>query len=181
MRALDGATARCSKGSRFLDIPCGTGRLTTHLAMRGFRITGVDVSREMIQVAQTKDYASNLEGFKVGPAEKIPYPDKYFDHVTSGRFLAHLPPESRIDVLKEFARVSKGAIIVGYHIHNVVADISRHIRTRGSIKKFELSRPNLAGALDEINAAGLQLTDIVKLIPLIHDYRYFILQPCERS
>lgn len=181
MRALDRATARCSKGALFLDVPCGTGRLLSHLAMRGFRVVGADVSREMIQVARRKEYAGNLERFVVSEAEKLPFPDRYFDHVTSGRFLAHLPPESRITVLKEFARVSKGVIIVGYHVHNAIADISRFIRTRGNVRHFKLSRVPLADALKEIQSAGFQVVETVKLIPMLHDYRYFVLRRIDRS
>ncbi|MEI6260927.1 MAG: class I SAM-dependent methyltransferase [Deltaproteobacteria bacterium] len=176
MRALDAATTNLPKGSLILDVPCGTGRLTTHLANNGFRVAGVDISKEMIQIAKRKDYSGNLEEFMNSPAENLPYPDKHFDHVTSGRFLAHLPPESRVAVLKEFARVSKGEIIVGYHILNVFADISRYVRTCGQIKHFKLSRVHMVDALCEISDAGLQIIKTVKLIPVIHDYRYFILQ-----
>ena len=161
---------------------CPQGTLAERMRAGGAGIPGFYTKTGVgTQVAEGKDYAGNLEGFKVGPAEEIPYPDQHFDHVSSGRFLAHLPPEARIKALEEFARVSKGSIIVGYHVHNLFADISRYVRTRGHIKNFELSRPRLSCALEEIRVAGLEVTGTFKLIPMIHDYRYFVLQRRDRS
>jgi SAM-dependent methyltransferase len=40
-------------GQRILDVPCGFGRHTLELARRGYRMTGVDISSEMIQTAQS--------------------------------------------------------------------------------------------------------------------------------
>ena len=40
-------------GQRVLDVPCGFGRHSLELARRGYQMTGVDVSAEMIHVAKT--------------------------------------------------------------------------------------------------------------------------------
>lgn len=39
-------------GQRVLDVPCGFGRHSLELARRGYQMTGVDVSAEMIQAAK---------------------------------------------------------------------------------------------------------------------------------
>src|SRR5207244_13543351 len=39
----------CDAGARVLDVPCGNGRLSFELAQRGLRITGVDISEEVIE------------------------------------------------------------------------------------------------------------------------------------
>src|SRR4051794_9192188 len=36
------------RGSRVLDLPCGTGRLTRELVSRGYKVTGADVSEAML-------------------------------------------------------------------------------------------------------------------------------------
>ena len=41
-------------GSPLLELGCGTGRLTIPLARRGFTITGIDISREMLRIAEAK-------------------------------------------------------------------------------------------------------------------------------
>lgn len=43
-----------NKGSRILDIGCGTGRHTIELAMRGYKVTGVDLSKSQLYRAKEK-------------------------------------------------------------------------------------------------------------------------------
>ncbi|MEH7074116.1 class I SAM-dependent DNA methyltransferase [Neobacillus drentensis] len=49
---------RCAKfnvsGTRLLDLACGTGELSVRLAQDGFSVTGVDLSEDMLAVAQAK-------------------------------------------------------------------------------------------------------------------------------
>jgi SAM-dependent methyltransferase len=42
-------------GAEILDVPCGAGRLALPLAERGYRLTGVDWSREFLDHAQARD------------------------------------------------------------------------------------------------------------------------------
>ncbi|HVS83113.1 MAG TPA: methyltransferase domain-containing protein [Pyrinomonadaceae bacterium] len=44
----------CDAGSHLLDVPCGNGRLSLELARRGYRVTGVDISVEFINEAQSQ-------------------------------------------------------------------------------------------------------------------------------
>ncbi|PKG24496.1 class I SAM-dependent DNA methyltransferase [Niallia nealsonii] len=41
-------------GNHLLDLACGTGELSISLAERGFQVTGVDISEDMLSVAQDK-------------------------------------------------------------------------------------------------------------------------------
>ena len=43
---------RLPPGSRILDVGCGTGRHSVEFAQRGFRVTGVDISAEMLAEAR---------------------------------------------------------------------------------------------------------------------------------
>jgi SAM-dependent methyltransferase len=47
-------------GSRVLDLGCGTGRAAVPLAARGDRVTGVDLSQEMLRIAAEKRDAAGL-------------------------------------------------------------------------------------------------------------------------
>lgn len=41
-------------GARLLDVPCGNGRHSIELARRGYRITGIDLSEEMLALARAE-------------------------------------------------------------------------------------------------------------------------------
>jgi len=45
----------CKPGARILDIPCGSGRHSVELATRGYKLTGIDISRENIDAARPKN------------------------------------------------------------------------------------------------------------------------------
>jgi len=47
-------------GAELLDIPCGGGRLSLALAERGYRLTGVDLSREFLAHARSCDDAHRV-------------------------------------------------------------------------------------------------------------------------
>lgn len=44
---------KCDRGAHLLDVPCGNGRLSFELARRGLRVTGIDISKEFIDEAQS--------------------------------------------------------------------------------------------------------------------------------
>lgn len=48
---------QCKPGAHLLDIPCGNGRHCRELAGRGYKMTGIDLSREYIDSARAKDNA----------------------------------------------------------------------------------------------------------------------------
>lgn len=48
-------------GKTFLDLACGTGEMTARLAKDGYKAMGVDLSGEMLEIAQNKAYEQNLK------------------------------------------------------------------------------------------------------------------------
>lgn len=56
---------RCAKynvtGARLLDLACGTGELSVRLAQDRFQVTGVDLSEDMLAVAQAKAEEKGVE------------------------------------------------------------------------------------------------------------------------
>ncbi|WP_237418575.1 class I SAM-dependent DNA methyltransferase [Halobacillus litoralis] len=51
-------------GSRILDVGCGTGEITHRLDQEGYQMTGVDLSEEMLAVAQQKNPRSSIQWLK---------------------------------------------------------------------------------------------------------------------
>lgn len=50
-RCLENALADVPAGARVLDLPCGTGRLTTFLTARGYQVVAADFSPHMVELA----------------------------------------------------------------------------------------------------------------------------------
>ncbi|RYG40492.1 class I SAM-dependent methyltransferase, partial [bacterium] len=48
-------------GSHFLDVGCGTGRHAVELAKRGHRVTGIDISAGMLNVARARAQQAGVE------------------------------------------------------------------------------------------------------------------------
>ena len=54
------ACLRVNAGDKLLDVPCGEGRLSRELTARGYRVTGVDITPELLDVARAKTAKQNL-------------------------------------------------------------------------------------------------------------------------
>ena len=90
---------------KVLDLGCGTGAVTLHLARRGFTVRALDQSPDMIAIAEGKVERAGLRGnvtFHVGDAVSLPFEPDEFDLVTSQRVLHHLP-----DIRPAFAEVDR--------------------------------------------------------------------------
>lgn len=87
-----------------LDLACGTGDLTKALSNKGYHVTGLDISSEMMAIAREKcRYLSPKPGFVLGSAEQIPFPDGSFDAVTIAFGLRNF--DHRAQCLSEIRRV----------------------------------------------------------------------------
>lgn len=71
-------------GMRALDLATGTGYLGRGLAQRGLKVTGLDVSPEMIEAARRLDAAAGIAmDYVLGKAEQTGLPAGGFDLVTA--------------------------------------------------------------------------------------------------
>lgn len=90
------------EGRQVLDAACGEGYGSALLATRAEKVTGVDLSAEAVQHAQTRYTAENLE-FQVSDCLDLPFGDGVFDCIVSFETLEHL--EEQEALLAEFRRV----------------------------------------------------------------------------
>lgn len=95
---------------KILDIGCGTGETMTFLRSHipGCVLYGVDVSADAIEYAKNRGH-KNIE---LAGAEKLPFPDNYFDYVLLLDVIEHI--EDDVSVLVEARRVLKpnGKVII---------------------------------------------------------------------
>lgn len=96
-------------GHRVLDVGCGTGTLLKLLSAQagpGGRLTGVDLSEGMLEVARAK-LAGQPAEFILANAEDLSFPDASFDRVTTSLAVHEMTVAGRLNTLKEMRRVLK--------------------------------------------------------------------------
>jgi ubiquinone/menaquinone biosynthesis C-methylase UbiE len=102
-------------GLRILDVGCGAGFFEMVLAHSGYRMTGIDLTPEMISQAKQlcgRHRAAAAE-FYVMDAEHPDFPDGYFDAVISRNLTWTLPHPA--EAYKEWHRVLKqGGVLLNY-------------------------------------------------------------------
>lgn len=90
-------------GTRMLDVACGAGQISIPAARAGARVTGIDIASNLIEQAQARARAENVEvQFDEGDAEALPYEDGAFDVVVSliGAIFAPRPERVAAELLR---------------------------------------------------------------------------------
>lgn len=78
------ADLNIARGTRVLDVACGTGNLALPAARAGATVTGVDIAPNLVQQARERAVAEGVRAqFDEGDAEELPYKEGSFDLVLS--------------------------------------------------------------------------------------------------
>jgi len=107
------ARARIRRGMDVLDVACGTGNAARPAARAGARVTGLDLTARLLEVARRQAKSEGLEiEWKEGDAENLPFEDAHFDRVLSTFGHMFAPRHQR--TADEMARVCRrgGAIVI---------------------------------------------------------------------
>ncbi len=94
-----------------LEIGCGTGNWSNFFAGDGFKVTGIDISERMIDIAKSKNI-KNAE-FIVADACNLPFEDESVDNIMAFATLEFI--KDRNKTIKEMHRVLKknGLVMIG--------------------------------------------------------------------
>lgn len=108
--------ANVARGSRVLDIGCGTGNLTARCVAVGAQVLGVDPSGSMVERARAKPELADAAFAVLGdPFLCIPCGDAEFDCVVSTYAFHHVPYDRHRHALTEMLRVlaPAGTVAIG--------------------------------------------------------------------
>ena len=93
-------------GSKILDVATGTGKQAFAFARKGYVVEGIDLSEDMLKVANRKNRYKNAK-FQVTEATNLPFGNEYFDVSCISFALHDMPFAIREKVLEEMVRVTK--------------------------------------------------------------------------
>lgn len=154
-------------GSRVLDLPCGTGRLTPLLAERGLEIVGADSSPHMVGLAAANwatwqtahPESSSRATFDVREGGRTEFEDGAFDAIVCNRLFHHFRESAtRVAVLSEFRRICWGRMLVSFFNSFSVGSIRFHMKhwLRGTTPTDRIPIP-METLVRDIEAAGLKV------------------------
>jgi 2-polyprenyl-3-methyl-5-hydroxy-6-metoxy-1,4-benzoquinol methylase len=114
MRLVDRAFHHIPTSHRVLDVPCGGGRVSVHLAQNGYQVSAGDLSDAMIEIARNNLAAHNIRStVDKQDVENLQYPDRAFDTIISFRLFHHFPiAEIRQRVVNELCRVASQFVVL---------------------------------------------------------------------
>ena len=153
-----------------IDIGCGPGRYANDLAISGHHVTGIDISRDMINIAKEKNYTfKNKTNFIVGDYLKKNFAKKFDYAILNGFFDYVEEPEIVFKKLKKDCKIFVCSFPKLYNwltpqrkIRYVLRNCPLYFYTKGKIEK------------------KLKLAGIKKYKFLDNDREYFVIGYCSK-
>ena len=135
MRASVPELSGMKAGDRVLDVCCGTGAQAIHYARKGMIATGIDLSTDMLGVAErsSRKFGSGNITFQVADALNLPFADDSFDFASVSFALHEKGRQARDGVVSEMRRVVKpggGLVFIDFRVplpRNLYACLARAI------------------------------------------------------
>ena len=100
---------------RVLDLGCGAGFLSNHLAKCGHHVTGVDTTTEALVEAKLHDKTGTVK-YQNADACALPFPDASFDVVCAMDLIEHVDEPQKL--IAEASRVLKPGGLFFFHTFN---------------------------------------------------------------
>ena len=159
------------RGARVLDAGCGGGLLSEALAARGARVTGIDLTPQLIEVAKLHLHESGLDvDYRVQGAEDLARAEpEAFDVACCLELIEHVPdPAALLRALADLLRPG-GALVLSTLNRTPQAFVGAilgaeyllRLLPRGTHRYARFMRPSELAAM--LRDAGMQLVELAGL------------------
>jgi SAM-dependent methyltransferase len=147
---------------RVVDVGCGPGRITRHLADLGVDVAGVDLSPGMVEVARSRHPGLD---FSVGRLSDLALPDAALGCVVAWYSVIHTPPERQVEVFAELRRVLRpgGLLLLAFQVGEERRRLERPYGHDVVLDAYRLSPERVGVVLEQ---AGLPVTTSLVRGPL---------------
>lgn len=172
---IDFITKQLNKRNPYvLDIGCGTGNLSLKFLEKGFRVTGVDISKQMLDMLRGKNQSDSLELIESDVDAFISNETKKYDVISFSSVLHHLP--SYMETIKNTVNLlNKGAFIYIIHeplprseqslIWRIISTIDSLLFYRFILKIKGIKMPKISYVYSDYHAEkGLSFDKIVEYL-----------------
>ena len=112
-----------------LDVGCGTGRVTRTLVDSGFRVTGIEISQKMLDLAKQQVPEAT---FEIGDMASLEYDDGSFDAIISTYAVFHVPRAKHFNLflnLHRFLRKGGVLLLALEYVQKVLMGCARRMRS----------------------------------------------------
>ena len=149
--------------ARVLDVGCGPGQYSYYFYRRGFNVSGIDFSKEMISIA--RETFKGID-FSQQDMRSLAFDNNIFDALWVCSSFVHIPKEDSLAVLNEFSRVIKKPGFL--FINAVIGDLPYRLESeeeiggnyKGNGRYFQWY-PNSSAFVDLLHNAGYSVERIV--------------------
>ncbi|MFH1298422.1 MAG: class I SAM-dependent methyltransferase [Patescibacteria group bacterium] len=167
------ALVGAKRHEKILDAACGTGKYTHEFAQKGAQVIGIDLSKQMLEVARSK--YPKIEFLQADLAIKLPFRNQQFDKINCAQALKHI--KKLKPTLKEFFRVlRKGGVLVFSVTHPEMDWEGFEMKDNPDFvlsEQSDIYHHRFANYFDAFDYAGFKIDKIVQ-VPISQKIKYLL-------
>jgi SAM-dependent methyltransferase len=145
-----------------LDVGCGTGLFTHKLAERSNHVIGIDVDREVLEIARAYLQSDSRTELMDGDVMTHPFARASFDFISVVATLHHLPLSPALARFRDLLKPGGALAVIGFYKSQTIWDytsraaatpIARALRIRHGLSILPTRKHKARDTLNEIRSA----------------------------